>query len=422
MKLFRFTTCIFFVLLLDACTISNKNKGNQPHPTPSGGGQAPADSRGRGGIIDGNGGELIVEEQNPWYVNAKSVSYCIDKSADFSASSETASNTIRNVFAAWKNVLKQLDATPQGGDFLIGGGQEPLVMAMDFAEVKCSEKPSFTFKLGVFDSEVNDALRFSANQTLGFALRTHYDSASGQSIGYIWLAPDKGEKRYEGPALRPTFWSEQSTLHNVLFHEIGHTFGFVHIENTIMDATVPARIVAQGLNTMWRGADLLNTHMASPHKAYCGALLGDEVNDAITKTLWNLEAKGLEFCLAKLPISGDTEVLSLTIKRDGKALASERISSDGSWGESLYVGGSYLRRLKSKDYTLQKVRFFYLDKTYLTNARYERDGASRLIELNMIQPGFLNLTFPLENEWKTLTIVAASDQDDLIEFLKLPSQ
>jgi hypothetical protein len=81
-------------------------------------------------------------------------------------------------------------------------------ISLDFKEVGCDANPPLIFKLGMRDAAVESTLVYSAARTLGFALRTSYDDTTTSAQGFVWLAPDKGDRRYQGSSKVDAFWSD----------------------------------------------------------------------------------------------------------------------------------------------------------------------------------------------------------------------
>jgi hypothetical protein len=396
--------------IISSCIQSHKTPNKSTLPANSSSTPSPSSSSPNGkpqkpgGVIDGNGGELIVEEHNPWFINAKNIAYCIEYSNDISTSQDFVARTLQTVFGAWKKVIASMRKAG-GNGFIIGEGKEVLALAEDFVEVKCSEQPSLVFKLGTTDRETDDILRYMAHFTVGFAQRTQYDSMTGQSRGYIWLAPDKGERRYQGPASRPDFWTEPGTLHNVLFHEIGHIMGLSHIEDTIMDQAAPATLVRKGMSEAWQGFDLIDASKFSD--PFCGPLPQDEVSLAQVKAHWNVELKDAELCMSPrndLKVGEENTPLLLEFKRDGQVLSSQLIHVDGLFGEQANIAGNYLRAIDDRKSVLSSTVLYYLDRQAMIRGHYESSQGLRLIEWEMPSPGVRLLRFGSAGGWQSIAV------------------
>jgi hypothetical protein len=275
------------------------------------------------------------------------------------------------------------------------------------------------FKIGTFDDAVQAALQFSATRTVAFALRTSYDEATGRSTGYVWLAPDRGEKRYQGPMLASEFWARKNVMRNVLMHEVGHVFGLEHYGQTVMDERLPARVVAKGLDVALTAPEISDGQALL--RPFCGRVVG--ADDAALK-LWDLTAEGLQLCLSPrqdlIGTDSDTPTL-LEIKRGEQVLVSQRISTQGWYPDGeIAIRGSYLEKKGSEPVAYKHVEFVFQDRAGRLRGSFPAaDGALRFVEIEQVSPGVAAVRFAIDATWPAITAVTAAGPDQILALTKL---
>jgi hypothetical protein len=361
----------------------------------------------RGGVIDGNGGELIVTERNPWFTGTEDVLYCIISSDDFSPNRAQISEIIKNVFATWKTVFSKINHSDSSPEHRTSNEFERYNLSINFKETDCGRSPPLVFKLGVRDEEVKLALQFSAVNTIGFSRRTSYDNSTGRSKGFVWLAPDKGGDRYQGPAGKPMFWSYAAILHNVLSHEIGHLFGIQHTKGSIMDEGAPAKIVEKATTVKWMGGDFISGGSIDSERPFCGKSVWYETEPDFIKSIWDISGKDVEICMTRrddLRENDDSSPLLLELKRAGSVLVSQRISIDGQWISSSRISGSYFSTVGNTQAPHLKERtFVFLASRSLSRGSFPgKDGQTQFIEIEFPAMGILMLRFPMGDKWQAL--------------------
>ncbi|MGE0174965.1 MAG: hypothetical protein AB7T49_19385 [Oligoflexales bacterium] len=239
------------------------------------------------GGITSSGGEFITTEKNPWFIGSEPVRYCVQISSDFSNSN--ADRIVRDALLDWSQTIQALK--PRAISKL--GGK---TLSTKFAEVAC-EQAELEFRLGTIDQDIEDNLKHHARYTIGFAWLKDYDDSIGRAKkGIIWLTPDQGPKAYSGPASQEKFWSKDHTFQTVLTHEIGHLYGFDHLEFGVMDASIPNTALTTGAK-LWQvqARDYLRLLRLAENDVLC---LTDESDDWV-RLLLNLDETPLRICLQK---------------------------------------------------------------------------------------------------------------------------
>jgi len=417
-------------LLCPACHPSSSHKPTPQQPlqtdvAPQNGNQG--DNQVRvisGGVIDGNGGELITNEHNPWFVGptgSPPVNYCVSVSPNFSLNSSDAKRQIAEVFSIWKNVLTKLNVMNSYADYSALKGKGSLAMILDFKEVSCDSKPPLVFKLGVNDDSVLSSLQYSAEDTVGFALRTSYADATASTQGFIWTAPDKGADAYKGPTLGANFWSTPHIFHNVIMHEIGHILGIQHIPNTIMDARAPAKIVQYGLDIDWNGEDIINNDIFS--SPFCGELPPDTDPTALN-ALTTAGSSDTQMCLTPrndLKGSDENTPTLIEFKKSNSVVASQRVTNSGVWTDVATISGSYLEKDQTTDpYAYKTTTFLDLTSRGLIRGSFVKaDGSTQPLEIEMPSPGFALIRIPVQGQWRTIAAYADPYQDSLTKLTSL---
>jgi hypothetical protein len=247
-----------------------------------------------GGMSSSGTGDIVTMEHNPWFIGDQRVAYCVQTSADISLDEPAAREEIKAAIADWTAMLRA--TRPQ----LLTWAAP----ATEFVETACSSATDLTFKIGVFDQDIEDDLRHMAAQTIGYAQMRRFDWVSGRAQGDIWLVPDLGARRFTGDAV-PRFWSHAGALYSVVLHELGHIFGFRHGRQGFMAAGYPAEVVSgRGDRLDTRGnavrasafeltlagwVDELSgespTHASAPVVEFCGRIAFDAGYDVVADVL-----------------------------------------------------------------------------------------------------------------------------------------
>lgn len=193
------------------------------------------------GWISGGAGE-ITDEGNPWFLGShKPIDYCVAVDPNFPLSTATVQKLIWESFREWKQVLQGygLDRPDLIGPFQDG---EKRGLALNVRQVEKCDDPEhqLRFKIGIVDEEMEGFFKIHTRSIVGVAHRRDYDHQTFRTGGFIWVAPQgwipqtqlRGSLP-EGVAGFPD-WEQDNHFKTILLHEIGHVFGFPHLDYTIM--------------------------------------------------------------------------------------------------------------------------------------------------------------------------------------------
>ena len=175
-----------------------------------------------GGSSSG-GGLVFGDTYNPWFLeNTRTVRYCIELDQEnFSATKEQARNAISIAFNYWRSAFLPWNGTEY---FKLG--------TQSFEEVECTGHGDVDiyFQLGTLRHEFSGFLADLSTSVVGWTQRTAYDLQSMRGSGFVFIAPELGERRIDFAGVDSHLWalSDAVRLKLILIHELGHIFGVRH--------------------------------------------------------------------------------------------------------------------------------------------------------------------------------------------------
>ena len=423
-------TLLVAIFCFGGCRFTDNSRKDQKREESSGG--APTEStndskehadingnNGRGGIIDGNTGELITTEHNPWFIGKSTIQYCINSASTFSLPQAAASIAIQDAFTTWSNVFPMLQKYGSvDSDFDLPSQNLPLEIASKFEEVPCEKNPPLVFKLGISDADVRAVLPFTAIHTVGFARRTEYDVKTGQARGYIWIASDRGDQRYQGENVQEEFWKRDGIFYNVVAHEIGHIFGTSHVKNTIMDAKLPAAVISSKEKWKWTGAEFAWAREFPGD--FCGDLSYAE-DAELLKDLFGIEGSGdLQMCTRFAPgIGGDESkyALELSVKKGSDTLSKQIVDASLFSGTRHTFTGLYLRKAVPAKHIAFNFYDFYISSSFKGVLRGKSGPQPLIIERDT--PLSFAMRVPHKGIWKLIVLLESKNWEAQVTLGKI---
>src|SRR3989339_134282 len=192
-----------------------------------------------GGSMDTGGCEITTYQNNPWFLDRDEVTYCVQKSDNYSQSFEKALFEVKYAIEDWERTLAKIDKQAEDDD------GHKLVKRFKYIDT-CSVSVDLKILLGVMDDGVRGVINNSGNGFVAFAKRESFDNETMQSRGYIWIAPDIGSDSYKG--VNKASWIHGQFTYYILLHELGHVMGFLHNENFVMLADMAEKVADRWIN------------------------------------------------------------------------------------------------------------------------------------------------------------------------------
>jgi hypothetical protein len=220
-----------------------KKSDDSENPKTSNESQQVAD----GGATSG-GGELVADAHNPWFLsNNQRVNYCIDAGEDFSWDKDATKVDLafQSAVSYWN---QKIDLVKPYQKHRLGDGSRIELGGKKFLRITCDSSPDIVLALGQLDPKqskiITEPRRFPA-----VTVRTSYDEVQLKGSGFIYIAPDRGPRAFEGENIVENAWTlgdRNNLLRLAFIHELGHIFGLQHNQvdsSSIMSAKFVERIL-----------------------------------------------------------------------------------------------------------------------------------------------------------------------------------
>lgn len=373
-----------------------------------------ASTKSRGGVIEGNGGEYITNEQNPWFLGSTSVSYCIilDPAA-FSVSLDQARVAIKEAIETWGDIVRySLPYNKLTPRFLLAK-KNIWGLSTAFTEVPCSQDHELEFRLGVMDSDIAEALTYTARSVVALSYRTQYSDETGRAKGKIWVSADLGDQRYSGPNEGPGFWTKNFNLVNVLIHELGHIFGLSHMEAGLMAEDFPAKMLEYGFNSRVGSSSLVSDFIL------CGDLLGRDLSQdltALVSKVFNLDFKSIDkICFFHYDLSDGYYTLEFFRGDHVVKAANGQIISATTSGPK--IKGRFLAETDTGEIRYSTHSFFQIATPFFGLGIQKTAVGDLLTAFSSVQPSTLTINLGYEGKWQEFFLV--KDSQEIREMLKL---
>lgn len=238
-----------------------------------------------------SGGDLIKDANNPWFIqNKPSINYCIEfDPKSFSSTkqdTQLATETVlKNWLQEWSNYFTKRSSSKN----VILGSQTLVYLE------SCTGNEDLSFRFGwdsLTDSQKNYIKQSRKPQQLvGLAVRTSYDYRNLVGKGFIYIASDIGENKFDlGTNLVSNPWKHKYLLQLALTHEVGHIFGAPHssLFSNIMSETIFEIALHKDFVSMLPDEELNNFHylpLLENYKSYSSDKL-----DQRQAQFWGLNA------------------------------------------------------------------------------------------------------------------------------------
>lgn len=374
--------------------------------------QEPTTVTGGGGVVEGNGGEYITNEQNPWFLSGGPIHYCIllDASA-FSANLDQARIAVEGAFKTWLDFLLSYYFMPVSlpSPFLLIGRH----LAIDFREVSCDQNHELEFRFGVIGNDIKEALKYSATNVVALRYRNEYSDEIGRAKGQIWVSADLGEQRYRGPNPGPGYWAKEHYLVNVLTHELGHVYGVRHTKGGVMAADFPARMLEFGMHAQVGSSSIASNYFL------CGKIEGGRENPDASGTFLKIFGLNLESvdqaCFSSFTTFTRDYALEFylkdqTVERFSGSLSSVKIPETA-------IKGQYLVQTDAGEIHYSPHTFLPIYSSFSDHGLLKAPAGDIYITVDSIHPSAFSLNFGYGGAWQEFVIT--KDSDEAREMMKL---
>lgn len=367
-----------------------------------------------GGVVEGNGGEYITNEQNPWFLGEAPVNYCIKlDAAAFSANLNQARFAINSAFATWTDFIKSYGFETLRSPFLLAAKGNS-TLSLDFREVSCDQEHELEFHLGFADSDIEKALHYTAKNVVALSYRNQYSDDTGRAKGQVWISADLGDQRYTGPNSGPGFWTKDFNLTNVLTHELGHVFGARHMKAGVMEENFPARMLEFGFESQ-----ITYKSIATP-TVVCGKILsrdGLRSPEAEVSKIFEFDFAALKNVCLFYEFNGNADVYTLAFRLENAEVKifSEELTL---WKEPEFsLKGQFLTQTEGGVVHYEPFSFLTDRATASAQGILRSSSATYFVTLGEYQPSIFSFNVGYDGAWQEFLIV--DDSQEVLEMLKL---
>ena len=197
---------------------------------------------GFGGGWSGNGGDLLQDQDNAWFIGNETVEYCIERGDDFPLNFEELRNLVTESLHDWVNFFSAygIDQRVLGRPGTLGGlfpNGQIYSLSLKFKQVEhCNAlRQQVRFLFGT-TTAIIDQFRLQKGDALGFAIRPAYNHDTYRNGGFIWIPGIETQAALN--------WLDHPLLlKHLLLHELGHLFGMRHDSVYVMSSTISAELI-----------------------------------------------------------------------------------------------------------------------------------------------------------------------------------
>lgn len=190
-----------------------------------------------GGNSVGVGGDVIdTRRLTAWFYGEKPIVTCYQHAENFGVGAAEVETAVKKSIAQWQEYFKTKK---------IGGDSQGKVNVNFVFKGRCVGEEDLVLHFGtgpIFGNLRDLKTVESLNNPVAYVNKTYMSRDLKWSKGYIRFV---GQGYYAGGKSPLPDWSQKEALQIVVNHELGHVLGFMHAENTVMDARVIGDVFLQ---------------------------------------------------------------------------------------------------------------------------------------------------------------------------------